>query len=305
MTPRFRIRPITVARLAAPLALLGLLVLAAPRPPASAETPSGWQVGDPIVETLPEPTQAAQAAASAAAGLIDSLALEGSPAPPVRERDLRTGQEYDRIEYTLADGTPGAMVELDPATGLPILIVRYDQPAGWDTPGTTRVTAADRGRSYATAAGLAIPSATPGVNWDEGLGSWQISWPRTASGYAVPGDGLYVSVFSGGQFAGLSVFTSPLAPVPATLITPDQARNAVLAWPPRGRRGVQYTAGAPTLEWRAPNNFIDPTKSDAPDYTLVLVYRVPLTINTDNEPHTVDIYVDAGTGALVGGAEPS
>ena len=302
MRSRFRIRPVTLVRVVAPLALLGLLVLAVPRSPTAAETPKGWQVGDPIVQPLPEATPEAQAVASAAAGLTGSLGLEGSPAPPVREQDLRTGQAYDRVEYTLADGTPGATVEVDPATGLPILIVRYDQPEGWDTPATTPVTAADRGRGFVAAAGLPAPSGAMNVSWDEGMGSWQVSWPRTASGYAVPGDGVFVNVFRGGQFAGLSVFDSPLAAIPVTLITPAQARSAALAAVTRSRTARGITAATPVVEWRAPNNLFDPTKSDAPDYTLVLVYRVPLTIDGD-EPLSIDVFVDAGTGAVVGGAE--
>ena len=294
-----------VLRLAVLLAGVVLLIVIG-RQGASAQRPPGWQVGNPIAETLPAASAALQADAAAAGRLAAAFGLTGSPRPAVHQRDLRSGQEFDEVAFISTSGVETALVRLDPITRLPLAIVQLTRPEGFDHPGYDASTAPGRARAIAAQAGLSLPDAGPAVAWDPGLESWRVGWERVVDGVPAPGDGTFVNVFPGGQLASLSRFETPLRPAPGRTITPGDARRSALEW--AVGRGVaplkEFRVEPPALEWRAANDYLTPGGSDAPEAELRLVYRVRLsyTISGDTEPQVLDLYVDAGDGTVVGGA---
>lgn len=293
-------------RLLGLVAALLLLVVVVGRQGASAQRPPGWQAGDPITETLPAPSAALQADATTAGHLAGLLGLTGAPGPAMRQRDLRTGQEFDEIALVTPAGVETALLRLDPASGLPVMIVVLERPAGFDRQTVDAASAPGRARDLAGQIGLPLPGVTPRVEWDPGLESWRVSWDRVIDGVPAPGDGTFLNVFPGGQFAGLSRFETPLRQAPAHPVNPAEARKAALAWAVERNVAAlkDFRVERPVLEWRAANAFLTPGGSDAPEPELRLVYRVRLEyqIAGETSPQPLDLYVDAGDGSVVGGA---
>ncbi len=293
-------------RLLGLLAALLLLLVVIGRQGVSAQRPPGWQISDPITETLPAASAALQADAMTAARLAALLDLGGTPGPAVRQRDLRSGQEFDEIAFVTPDGAESALLRLDPASGLPLTIVQLGRPTGYDRPAFNASSVAGRARTLLGQIGLPLPPGAPGVEWDSGLESWRIGWERLVDGVPAPGDGTFLNVFPGGQLASFSRFETPLRAVSLHTITPAEARKAALAW--AVERDIASLKGFrmehPVLEWRAANDYLTPGGSDAPEAELRLVYRVRLSHDVAGEtaPQLLDLYVDAGDGAIVGGA---
>jgi len=292
-------------RLGALLAVAAGLLAVAARTAIVAQAPSGWRAGQPFVEELAQPSAEATQQRGRALALGRALRLDGAPSASVRRRDIRDAQVFDEIEFTSADGRRTAEVRLDPASGRARMIVRFDRPSTGGAV-TTSASAPGLALGFARAAAIDLPITAPAARWDGGLGTWEVTWDRIVRGAPVPGDGVTLGVFPNGEFSGLSVFESPLARAPAQPIDADRARGVALGW--AADHGItamkDLSVQAPVLQWRHPNNFADPTRSDAPDSVARLVYVVGfryLPVGAA-EPTQVDLYVDAGDGSIQGGA---
>jgi hypothetical protein len=268
--------------------------------------PPGWQVGNPIRESVSPPPGAVTSAQARADTLAAALGLAGRARAAVRERDIRSELTVDEVTLADAAGKPTARMTFDAATGAPVMIVRLDRPDA----GAARVDAGSApgaARSYLGAAGMAAPAGSPRVRWDPGLESWTVGWERTIGGVPAPGDGTFVDVLPGGEFAALSVVETRAAIAPAAPITAARAREAAVAWAAaRGLTSFQgFSVAPPALEWRQANDFVEPARPDSPEPLLRLVYAVVFSYvpRGEESPRLLVLYVDASSGALIGGAE--
>ena len=269
--------------------------------------PPGWQVGNPVRETASAPPGAAGAAQSRADALAARLGLTGRALPGRRERDVRNERLVDEVTLANAAGERTAQLTFDAATGAPLVVARLDRPQGSDTSRLDARSAPRAARGFLQAAGLNVPAGDPQTRWDPGLGTWKVGWERTIDGIPAPGDGMFVDVLPGGQFAALAVVETPAATRPPAPISPDRAQEAAMAW--ATAHGLpsfpRFAVRAPFLEWRQANDFVDPAKPDSPEPLLRLVYSVSFSYLPQGEesPHLLVLYVDAGNGTLIGGAE--
>jgi hypothetical protein len=269
--------------------------------------PPGWQVGNPIRESLSPPPGAVTSAQARADKLAAALGLAGRARPAVRERDVRSEQIVDEVALADAAGKTTARLTFDAATGRPVMIVRLDRPDGAGAARVDARSAPGAARSYLGATGMAAPAGSPRVRWDPGLESWTVGWERTIGGVLAPGDGTFVDVLPGGEFAALSIVETPAASAPAESITPARAREAAMTWAvARGLTSFQgFSVAPPALEWRQANDFVEPAKPDSPEPLLRLVYAVAFSYvpRGEESPRLLVLYVDASNGTLVGGAE--
>jgi hypothetical protein len=308
MHPLAFVRSSRILRLGALLAMLGVLVVLVGRPAVQAERPEGWRVGDPMTTLLPIASPDAARVSARVATLAASIGLDGSPAPGARQSDLFLGHDFDEVVFTTADGTHTADVMIDPATGVPFMIARFDRPPGFDVPSLTASTAVPRARELAATLGLSVPAGTPRVQFNDALGSWEVAWDRYVDRVIAPGFETTIGVYPGGQFGGLSAPPLTTAPRPTRLIAPSRATSIALQWAiDNGMfKRSRFRMQPPTLEWRQPNNYWDPTKPDAPSPVLRLSYHVVLSYDIgDPHPQLVHLVIDAGDGTIIAGAVSS
>ena len=72
----------------------------------------------------------------------------------------------------------------------------------------------------------------------------------------------------------------------------------------RGHRGIESTYLGQGLVWVRPNDFLIRGGAGDTDVRLHLAYRIDLTLRTvGRDAHHIAIFVDAGSGALIGGVE--
>ncbi len=266
----------------------------------------GWTVRDPLWSPLPQSTAQASAAEARAVAIARALGIQGTPSAPTRERDMLRGVDYDRVEFLAPSGDTTVM-ELNPETHAPIAIVRLGPPRA-DGPATvTAATAPARARAIAALLGLTLPQASPSVRWQPGLEAWEITWGREIDGHPAPGEGTVIDVSASGEFQSVTVTGTPAAPAPESPVPPARAAEVARAFAVQrqiaGRPG--FSQSEPELIWVRPNNFLDPSLSDAPEPLLRLAYAVTFRYEAmaGDEPHQVVLWISAADGALLGGAE--
>ncbi len=273
---------------------------------ASSAKDRGWTVRDPLWSALPQTTTQASAAEARAVAIARALGIPGNPSAPVRERDMLRGVDYDRVEFLAPSGDTTVM-ELNTETHAPIAIIRLGPPRAGEPATLTAATAPGRARAVAAILGLALPQASPSVRWQPGLEAWEVTWGREIDGHPAPGEGTVVDVTASGAFQSVTVTGTPAAPAPASPIPPDRAKEVASAFATQrqltGRPG--FSQSEPELIWVRPNNFLDPSLSDAPEPLLRLAYAVTFRYEAmaGDEPHQVVLWISAADGSLLGGAE--
>ncbi|MGC8633078.1 MAG: hypothetical protein ACP5VP_00160 [Candidatus Limnocylindrales bacterium] len=286
------------------LAALLLTVLAACN--GSSARDRGWSVQDPLWSPLPQSTAQASAAEVRAMAIARALGIPGNPSRVHRERDMLRGIDYDSIEFLSAAGDQTVM-ELNPETHAPISIVRLGPPKASEPAVTTAASAPGRARAIAATLGLTLPSAAPQVRWQPGLDAWEVKWGRVIDGHPVVGDGTLVDITQGGSFQAVTVTSTPAAPAPASPIPASRATEIASAF--AAQKGLNkrssFAQAAPELTWVRPNNFLDPSRSDAPEPILRLAWSVTFTYVTlaGDEPSQAVIWISAADGTLLGGNE--
>lgn len=272
----------------------------------SAGVPDVRRPGEPMVRPM-ELGAAERARIVARAGaLSEALGIAGVPDEPRRGFEALDRVVIDEIAVRDRHGRPTAVIRTDAGRGDVRSLVRLDWTRVADRARLDARSAPDRARLYAGLAGIFAPSATPVVAWDDAMRAWRVSWSRTIDGFPVAGDGLTVWVHRGGQLAALKRVETPAAAAPLVRISPEAAKQAAHGWAARAvppARALE-AAGSPVLAWVRPNDFLSHGGANDTDASLRLVYRIELVARpATGSALRVIVFVDAGNGALVGGAE--
>jgi hypothetical protein len=283
-------------------ALVGLAIVLAAR----ADSPVGRRPGAPLVEPMTV-SVADRASTRARVGEIArGMGIPGRAGLPRRTFHALDLGIVDETDVADRRGRVVAVIRTDGGTGALRSVVRLDWTADADRPRVDRSAAAAQARRHARLGGLEAPAAQPDVRWDDPMDAWRVEWVRRIDGLAAPGDGLTVWVHRGGQLAALKRSETASAAPPLERITPRAAATAARAW------AARY--GVPTedlvvvvdteLTWVRPNDFLTRGGGEDTDLLLRLAYRVDLTIPVSGSSrHHIAIFVDAGSGALLAGAE--
>ncbi len=254
---------------------------------------------------LAVPVAQGAVAREAAVELAGRFGLAGTAGLPVRSADQITGALIDTVDFRLADGRLAAEVVRAADGRLERVVDLTDPPSG---PGTAvgAAGAPEAARRLVGTSGLAAPASAPVTTWDAGMDAWCVRWVRIIDGVPAPTDGLVTWVRPSGRLKALSDTRSPLADAPPQPIPAATASLAVQGYV----RGLHLDAlpslvyTAPRLAWVLPNGFVDPAVTTDPSI-LRLAWTVTFSYIPPGwtERHTVEIDVDAATGALIGGTE--
>ena len=166
--------------------------------------------------------------------------------------------------------------------------------------------AAARARAAALATDLGLDVVgRPDVRAEPDDTGWAIAWPRAADGIPVPGDGVRIDLWPDGRVHAVVRTERPLAARPARVIDEAEARAraAITLGDLFGSRSGQVAISAVALGWIAPNDAFEPTAPDAPDATLRLAWVVEGRTQGElgDGLRAVKLFLDAGSGALLGG----
>jgi hypothetical protein len=287
---------------------LGLLVVAACVGSTRADQSTAWRVGDPHERPLPSLPADAARAMSEADGWARQLGIAGQAASARRVEDAKLREVAEVVELSAA-GRVTAIISIEPASRRVRSVVRVDWKSDFDQPRVDAAKADAAARALARGFGITPPATPADVSWDSGMQAWEARWPRVIDGIEALGAGLVVHVHQGGQLKALRVFDWPHAPASLFRLEPAAATRAVERWTRslRLERFADFRMAAPVLAWVNGNDFVDPGKPDAEDTTLRLAYVVRMSYRPTGwtSDHLTEIYVDAGSGELIGGAETS
>jgi hypothetical protein len=273
-----------------------------------ADTPQGRRPGEPLVEAMGI-SSADRAETLARVGEIArGLGIPGQAATPRRTYHALDLRVVDETEVTDRRGQTIAVIRTDGATGALRSVVRLDWSADADRPRVDRSAAATHARHQARLSGLMAPAGKPTVRWDETMDAWRVDWIRRIDDHLVLGDGLTVWVHRGGQLAALRQAETSTAPPPLEQVEPEAAATAAREWAVRHgvpSKGLVLVV-APAPVWVRPNDFLVRGGADDTDPLLRLAYRVDLTMPiAGSSSHHIVVFVDAGSGGPIAGAETS
>lgn len=254
---------------------------------------------------LAVPVVQAAAVRQAAVELAGRFGLAGTPGAPVRSADQVAGAIVDTVDFRFADGRLAAEI-VRAADGRLQRVVDLTDPPSGPAVAVDAAGAPTAARRLLGASGLATPASAPATTWDAGMDAWCVRWVRTIDGIPAPTDGLVTWVRPSGRLKALSDANSPLAEAPPRPLPATAASRAVQGYV----RGLHLDAlpslayATPRLAWVLPNGFVDPTNAADPSI-LRLAWAVTFSYIPPGwtERHTVEIDVDAATGALIGGTE--
>ncbi len=161
-------------------------------------------------------------------------------------------------------------------------------------------------RATALAADLGLGVAgQPEVRQEPDDTGWAIAWPRVDDGIPVAGDGVRIDLWPDGRVHAVVRTERPLASRPSRVIDEATARaHATVALADLlGSRPGQVAITAVALGWIALNDAFEPAAPDAPDATLRLAWVVEADAQGDLSENlrAVKLFLDAGSGALLGG----
>jgi hypothetical protein len=292
-------------RLALAVALAGAAIgLGFPGGTTPSDAADRFVAGGPASERAPlRPEEAGPILAAAGA----SRARLGFPLPAA----VRVDRVTDRLDGTMYD----EVVSTDPA-GRSLHLQRFDERRrlvgavsfGWQVAGGRPLpdasSARARGVGLATALDLGV-SGAPDVRPEPDDTGWTVAWPRVVDGIPVLGDGVRVDLWPDGRVHAVVRSERPLAARPAQVLDEATARQraaATLGDLFGGRAGQVVVSGV-SLGWVAPNDAFDPTAPDAPGSTLRLAWVAEArTVGEIADGlRAVKLFLDAGSGALLGG----
>jgi hypothetical protein len=281
-----------------PLAGLVVAVIGAP----ASQGADPFVAGGPSGRLVPIDRSAESLAIGRAQDVGQALGLGGVRQTMARLDDRFDHRIYDEVVTFDAHDHEVGLTRLD-TDGRLLAAIRL----GW-TPTHGRAIrasgAADRASSFARSAGLAIAGA-PEVHRSNGAGGWIVSWPRLVDGVPVRGDGVRVSLWSDGSFHAVTRNERQLAAKPPSVLTAAAARAVA-----EQLASSRFQLGADGLvvvaveqAWVAPNDTWDASRPDAPDETLRLAWAVRFQANGKlaERMRKIELWLDAGDGALIGG----
>lgn len=304
MTPfRFRARH-AGAIVPIALAAAGLAFLAGgPAGPAPGAAGDRYRAGERAI--VHRALAGDEAATVRARGLGHARAL-GLPTGP----KVRAARVVDRFAGNALDEV---VVRDDAGTRVAIIRMRTDGRLatavrlGWrarDAATIGHERAAARAADVARSAGLTV-GGRPVVDRDVD-GGWRATWSRTVGGIAVLGDGASVTLFADGTLHAVAERRRELAPEPAARLgreTAERLARERLATLLGTADATQSSIVGLDLAWVAPNDTFDAAAPDAPDPVLRLAWvaQVRTSGALTERLRAVELYLDAGDGALLGG----
>ena len=292
-------------RLVVAAAVAGVAIgLGIPGGTAPGDAADRFVAGGPAAERAPlRPDRAAPVLAAAGMSRRQLGLSEPASVDVEHVTDRLGGVTYD--EVTERDGA-----------GRALHLQRFDEQGrlvgavsfGWQAAGGRRLpgVAAARARATALATDLGLGvTGQPEARQEPDDTGWAIAWPRVADGIPVPGDGVRVDLWPDGRVHAVVRTERPLAPRPSRVIDEAEARaRATLTLADLfGSRSGQVAITAIGLGWIAPNDAFEPSAPDAPDATLRLAWVVEARTQGDLSEglRAVKLFLDAGSGALLGG----
>ena len=286
------------------LAAAGVALLAGgPAGPDSGAAGDRYRAGERAVERRALPGD--DVATVRARGLAHARALglpTGSRARATRVVDRFAGHDLDEVVIRDEAGRRLTIVRMRP-DGRLVAAVRL----GWRARGGATIDqgrAESRASDAARSAGLAI-GGRPAIARDVD-GGWRATWGRTVDGIAVLGDGASVTLFADGALHAVAERRRPLAPEPAAVLgraTAERLARERLATLLGAAYAEQATIVDLDLAWVAPNDTFDAAAPDAPDPVLRLAWvaRARTHGALVERLRALELYLDAGDGALLGG----
>jgi hypothetical protein len=293
------------ARVVAAVAVAGMAIaLGVPGGTSVGDAASPFVAGGPVTDRTPVAGDRAAVALARAADVRARLGLP-SPATSRVERvvDRFDGSAYDEVTESDATGRALGLHRFD-ARGRLVGSVAF----GWQAAGGPRLpnAAAARARGSRLATNLGLDAAgTPDVQAAPDDTGWTLTWSRNVDGVPVPGDGVRVDLWPDGRMHAIVRTERPLAARPITTLdeATARARGTAMLGTLFGDRTDQVAITTLALAWVAPNSAFDPTGPDAPGTTLRLAWVVEARTSGPlaDELRAVKLFLDAGTGALIGG----
>ena len=293
------------ARVVAAVAVAGTAIaLGVPGGTSVGDAASPFIAGGPVTERAPVAGDRASVALARAADVRARLGLPAPAASRVeRVVDRFDGSSYDEVTESDAAGRALGLHRFD-ARGRLVGSVTF----GWQAAGGSRLpnAAAARARGSRVATDLGLDAAgTPDIQQAPDETGWTLTWSRSVDGVPVPGDGVRVDLWPDGRMHAIARTERPLASrPPATLDEATaRARSTATLGTMFGNRADQVAIATLALAWVAPNSAFDPTGPDAPGTTLRLAWvaEARTTGSLADGLRAVRLYLDAGTGALIGG----
>jgi hypothetical protein len=292
-------------RLMIGVAVAGAVIgLGFPGGTAPSDAADRFVAGGPATERMPLQDERAASALAAAGASRRHLGL---PEPATVEVDQVTDR-YGDTTYDEVTGRDGA--------GRRLHLQRFDDRGrligavsfGWQAKGGRPLPGAPAARARASrlVADLGVDVAgQPEVRQEADDAGWAIAWPRVVDGIPVPGDGVRVDLWPDGRVHALVRSERPLAARPARVLDEATARDraATALADLFGSRSGQVAIATVALGWVAPNDAFEPTAPDAPDATLRLAWVVEARTSGELSEglRAVKLFLDAGSGALLGG----
>ena len=293
------------ARLLGAAAIAGAAIgLGFPGGTAPGDAADRFVAGGPATERAPLPSERAAPVLAAASTARLRLGLPEPAAARVdRVTDRFSGTTYDEVTGTDKAGRSLHLQRFD-ERGRLVGAVSFGWQSRGGRPMPDAESARARGSRLAADLGLGV-SGAPNVRQDPDDSGWTIAWPRVVDGIAVLGDGVRVDLWPDGRVHAVVRAERPLASRPSSLLDEATARQRATATLGDlfGSRAGQTMIAAVALGWVAPNDAFEPTAPDAPGPTLRLAWIVEARTRGELAEglRAVKIFLDAGTGALLGG----
>ncbi len=260
--------------------------------------------GGPATERTPLAAEEAAPVLAAASSARQRLGLPGPAAVRVdRVIDRFSGTTYDEVTAMDAAGRALHLQRFD-ESGRLVGAVSF----GWQSKGGRPMPDAEsaraRGSRLAADLGLDV-SGAPDVRPEADDSGWTIAWPRVVDGIPVLGDGVRLDLWPDGRVHAVVRTERPLAARPSSLLDEVSARQRATETLGDlfGSRAGQIAIAALELGWVAPNDAFDPTAPDAPGSILRLAWVVEARTGGELAEglRAVKVFLDAGSGALLGG----
>lgn len=216
--------------------------------------------------------------------------------------DTVQGADYDEISEVDSAGRPIAITQFATSGNL-TTAVRFDSPPSGL--GSVTSDAATKAAQRAVAGAGVTVAGQARTEANQTLGGWDVHWTRARGAYAVRGDETRVHVWQDGRIQSVAHVEHALATEPAQLLVQADARGAVTrqcdAW--FAGTGSKYSLQGMDLEWVGPNAAFDPGKVQAATaaYRLAWVANVRPSGPAADSVQLITLYVDAGSGAIIGG----
>ena len=271
---------------------------------APSDAADRFVAGGPATERVPlRPDRAAPVLAAAGASRRHLGLQEPASVDVDHVTDRLGGATYDEVTGRDRAGRRLHLQRFDPQGRLVGAVV-----FGWQAAGGHRLP--DAASARARAAGLATDlgldvAGQPEVRQEPDDAGWAIAWSRVVDGVPVPGDGVRVNLWPDGRVHAVVRSERPLGARPDRLLDEVTAREraAVALGDLFGSRSGQVAIATVALGWVAPNDAFDPTAPDAPDATLRLAWVVEARTSGELSEglQAVKLFLDAGSGALLGG----